>query len=110
MHRFVKTIFVILTFLALASGVLVSSAFAHEVRPGIVDVTIQKNGQIELQIKFNLEAMIAGIDAGNQDTDQSENSDKYDSIRAYEPNKIKEEFSKAESSFLNSLNLKSDGE
>ena len=110
MHRFVKTIFVILTYLMLALGVATSGAYAHEVRPGIVDVIIQKNGQIELQIKLNLEAVIAGIGAGNQDTDQSENSDKYDSIRAYEPDKLKEAFNTVERSFLNSLNLKSDGE
>ena len=110
MHRLVKTIFVILTYLILALGVEVSGAIAHEVRPGIVDVIVQKDGQIELQIKLNLEAVIAGIGAGDQDTDQSENSDKYDAIREYNPEKLKEEFDKTERSFLNALNLKSDGE
>lgn len=109
MHGFVKTIFVIFALLILASGVVINGAFAHEVRPGIVNVTIQKSGQIELQIKLNLEAVIAGIGAGNQDTDQSENSDKYDALRAYKTDELKEAFHKAESRFLNSLNLKSDG-
>ncbi len=110
MHHLVKTFFVILINLILVLGFVVSGAFAHEVRPGIVDVIIQKDGQIELQIKLNLEAVIAGIGAGDQDTDQSENSDQYDTIREFSPEKLKEEFDKAERSFLNALILKSDGE
>ncbi len=56
-------------------------ATAHEVTPAIADLRVEE-GQIALDIRLNLEAMVAGIDLdGLRDTDTSGRSADYDELR-----------------------------
>ena len=62
-----------------------SFAWAHEVTPTIGDFVVQ-DGQITLDLRMNIEAFVAGIDLdGMADTNESDQSDRYDQLRALEP-------------------------
>lgn len=61
------------------------SVAAHEVQPAIADLRAA-DGTIELILDLNLEAYVAGIDLdGLLDTDDAEDSDAYDRLRALNP-------------------------
>ena len=70
-------------FVALSS--VPRAADAHEILPAIADLSADQ-GVLSLEIRLNLEAQLAGIDLDQLvNTDDSENSGDYDSLRA-EPN------------------------
>ena len=67
---------------------------AHEMSPSILDLTINPN-LVHLKIRFSVEAMLAEIDLSEiSDTNLSENADKYDDLRTFNPNEIKHIFNK----------------
>ena len=62
--------------------------------PSILDLTINPN-LVQLKIRFSVEAMLAEIDLSEiSDTNLSENADKYDDLRTFNPNEIKHIFKK----------------
>ena len=66
----------------------------HEMSPSILDLTINPN-LVQLKIRFSIEAMLAEIDLSEiSDTNLSENADKYDDLRTFAPNEIKNIFNK----------------
>jgi len=83
------------TLLALLSSIALvwaAAASAHEVSPSIADIRAQ-DGMVELDIRLNLEAFIAGIDLeGLEDTNASDRSDDYDRLRALGPDALAAEF------------------
>jgi len=55
---------------------------AHEVQPTIADLTVA-DGQVVLDLRVNLEALLAGIDLDTiEDTDNAENAAGYDDLRS----------------------------
>ncbi len=54
---------------------------AHEMRPAIADLHLE-DGSYRLEIKLNIEAIMAEIGSGASNTDDSPNAGKYDGFRA----------------------------
>ncbi len=76
---------VLSTFWAL---ILSSGALAHEVMPTIGDFQVN-DGALQLELGLNIEAFVAGIDLdGMTDTDASDQSDRYDALRALPPDAL----------------------
>ena len=66
----------------LIAALVAVPAAAHEVRPAIADITLGE-ADARLEIRLNLEALIAGIDLdGLEDTDTAANAPDYDRLRA----------------------------
>ena len=61
---------------------LQTAAAAHELRPTIVDATIDNSGGIEVRAAMNLEAWLAGISKEHADTKQSDKASIYDRLRS----------------------------
>lgn len=55
---------------------------AHEVRPAIATLQVDRDGQVSLVLTLNAEALIAGIGGEVKDTSQSSKSASYDRLRA----------------------------
>lgn len=74
-----------LTLLVVMSSALVFTplrAQAHETQPTIADMTVN-DGDLELVLEINLEAFLGGINLDEiQDTDDAENVQDYDALRA----------------------------
>ncbi len=60
---------------------------AHEIRPAIADLFLE-NGEFRLEIRLNIEAVMAEIGSGATNTQDSPNANKYDTFRAMEPSEI----------------------
>ncbi|MEM6823904.1 MAG: HupE/UreJ family protein [Pseudomonadota bacterium] len=67
---------------------------AHEVQPAVADLTIAET-RVEIAIRLNLEAPLAGIDLeGLQNTNDAENAADYDRMRALPPMALAEALSR----------------
>ncbi|MGC6484764.1 MAG: HupE/UreJ family protein [Candidatus Puniceispirillales bacterium] len=61
-----------------------TSPRAHEVNPAVVEINLGPE-QARLQLSFNAEVFLAGIDASiTTDTNESPNADDYDRLRAFD--------------------------
>ena len=84
---FFKAIIIYLSF--------VSLIFAHELRPNIANLDITKNEKTtdaKLDLKINLEAIIAGIDPNHSNTQESDQSEIYDEYRKLSPDELLKKF------------------
>ena len=73
------------------SGFAVTQISAHEIRPSIIDVSINRDGTLDIQIRINLEAVIAEIGTGSTDAEQKKNSAEYDKFRKFAPAALEKE-------------------
>ncbi len=81
-----------LTLIVLLWCVLSGAVFAHEIRPAISDVTVASN-RVDVEILLSIEPLIAGIDLGEvQDTNASPLANRYDTLRADDPETLAEVF------------------
>jgi len=86
-----------------------SRAGAHEVRPVIATVQFAENEDVALDMTLNLEAAIAGIGAGHEDTSESPKAATYDRLRALPPEALRSEFDRVAVDFLGWITLGSGG-
>ncbi|MGY3436966.1 MULTISPECIES: HupE/UreJ family protein [unclassified Marinovum] len=85
------------------------SSAAHEVMPTIADLTVAE-GAVTLDLRLNAEAFAAGIDLdGLEDTDTTERSDAYDSLRALSPDALATRMAPVAESIARSLTLENGG-
>ncbi|WP_413720901.1 HupE/UreJ family protein [Silicimonas sp. MF1-12-2] len=92
--RFELVVRVILAWLV-SSAVLINSAAAHEVQPGVMDVEMTGD-TLDLYVEWILEAPIAGLDLeGVADTNEAEGAEEYDRLRGFAPEALAEAFGQA---------------
>lgn len=77
-----------------------TQANAHEIRPSIIDLNLSQNGQFDLVLHVNLEALIAGIGDEHDDTESAPQAEQYNSLRALESEELNAELQ----AFLPELN------
>lgn len=94
----------------LALPILLSSMFqgtaqAHELRPAVADVSpIQQQGVL-ISVRVNLEAIVAGIGPEHDNTDNAEQSARYQTLRASSPADLKASFDAMPTAFLSMLSV-----
>ncbi len=104
LHLQVKRLFILVFIIFNLLGLTLSLS-AHEIRPSIIDIHFNENGEYKMSIKTNLEAMIAKIGAEHQDTNESKNADRYNTLRQMPYDVLIEEFSNFEPSLINKIQL-----
>jgi hypothetical protein len=87
--------------------VSVTGARAHEIQPSVADVEVTAEA-MTLTIDLTLEAFLAGVDLeGLADTNEAENSERYDALRAEEPAALAADFRASWEAFREALTLRS---
>jgi hydrogenase/urease accessory protein HupE len=71
---------------------MVTDSLAHTIRPAVATVTVTEAGQIEVSVRSNAEALLAGIGTEVADTDDSPQAAQYDALRALPPEPLAEAF------------------
>jgi hypothetical protein len=79
---------------------------AHEIRPAIATFAMQPNGDYSITISLNLEAILSGIGAEHEDTDDSPNAERYNNLRELPPNDLRSAFQPFEAEFLEGVTLR----
>jgi hydrogenase/urease accessory protein HupE len=67
-------------------------ASAHTIRPSVATVTVAADGNIDVRIRANVEAMLADIGPEYTNTNDSPNAAAYDRLRSLGPDEIAAEF------------------
>ncbi|MGP6088412.1 HupE/UreJ family protein [Antarctobacter jejuensis] len=86
------------------------SAVAHEVRPAIGDLTTE-DGRVSLVLRLSMEPVLAGVDLeGLDDTNESDDADKVDTLRALEPDTLKSEIEASLGQVLSQVTISAEGQ
>lgn len=102
-HNLFSSLFVALLVL------LTLPAAAHEIRPAIVNVQILEDGNVQLSLQLNMEAVLAGVSPTHSDTNESPNAERYNSLRALPASKLEERIRAFWPQYRDGLRLEFDG-
>ena len=84
-------------------------ALAHEVRPTIFTLKFQADRSFTLTADTNLEALIAGIGAEHEDTDDAPNADVYNQLRALPAGELESRFKDFAGRWIGEIGMEFDG-
>ena len=87
--------FMVLVPALMAIAFFLAPVRAHELRPAIATAGFDAPGRLVLDLSVNLEALIAEIGAGHEDTSQSDNAAIYDRLRALGSDDLRAELGNA---------------
>ncbi len=71
---------------------LPGNGVAHKIFPATATVTFDTGGGYRIEVKTNVEALIAGIGGTHEDTDQSPRADRYKKLRGLGPDALRKSF------------------
>ncbi len=86
-----------------------STAQAHQLRPSIVDLSLDSGGRFQLSIETNLEALLSGIGPEHENSEDAPQAAEYDRLRALEAGPLAERFRAFEAELTPILELRFDG-
>jgi hypothetical protein len=97
--------------LALCAAMLlaVSPATAHKIFPATATVSFDDAGGYRIDIKTNVEALIAGIGETHEDTDASPQASEYNALRALSPDALQDRFKTFSARWLEGVSVAFDG-
>lgn len=97
---FVKTS--VLFFILLAVS---SVSYADVVKPALVEIVVNKKGEVNIEVRASIEALLTGINGRYKNTQDAPNAKEYDKLRYMDPDQLMIEFKKFENSFLDRIRL-----
>ncbi len=80
-------------------------SIADVVKPALVEISVDKQGIIEIEIRASIEALLTEINGRFKNTKDSPNADKYDILRKMEDHDLLLSFNQFQNKFLNSIKL-----
>ena len=80
---------------------------AHEISPAITTLEATEDGRLQLNILLDLEAAIAGIAPGHEETAVDEASTRYEQLRQMPPHELRDAFELIKDQFLGRISLTS---
>lgn len=81
---------------------------ADVVKPALIEIIVNKEGQIQIEIRASIEALLTGINGKYKNTKDAPNADEYDVLRKMQSDELLVEFEKFMQSFLERVYLKDD--
>ena len=84
-------------------------ALAHKIFPATATVTFDGDNRYRIDIKTNVETLIAGIGSAHEDTDQSPQAERYKALRALSADGLRAEFDGFSERWLDGVAVRFDG-
>ena len=81
---------------------------ADVVKPALIEITVNQTGEISIEIRASVEALLTGIDGRYKNTKDSPNAAQYDVLRKMQSEQLEIEFNKFKQKFISSLRLNDD--
>ena len=75
------------------------------VKPALIEINVNKQGEINIEIRASIEALLTGINGKYKNTKDAPNADEYDVLRKMPDNELRVEFEKFKTNFLDSVRL-----
>ncbi len=99
LRKIIRSSFVLLIFL------LSSTLSADVVKPALIEIIVNEKGQIDIEIRASIEALLTGIDGRYKNTKDAPNADEYDVLRKMKADELLIEFDKFKNNFLQRISL-----
>lgn len=96
--------------IALLCCSLFQVASADVIKPALVEVTAKAGGEISIEIRTSIEAMLTGINAQYKNTQDAPQGEEYDALRVLPSEPLAEAFEPFKPELLQQLWLKADGQ
>ncbi len=80
-------------------------AFADVVKPALIEINVNKQGQINVEIRASIEALLTGINGKYKNTKDAPNAAEYDVLRKMSDSDLQVQFDKFKTKFLDSVQL-----
>jgi hydrogenase/urease accessory protein HupE len=93
----------LLAWLVCGFGALPGVGLAHTLRPAVVTATFAEDATFRLEIRANLEALVARVGPGHADTADSANAVEYNRLRQLSPAALEEAFRAFSGEFIDSM-------
>lgn len=100
--RILHSLYVSLLAAAMLLAVTIASSLAHEQQPAIADLSFV-DGKAQLNIALNAEAILAGIGPEHDNTDDAPEAERYNQLRALEPEALEERFRAESQAFIDNM-------
>jgi len=84
---------------------ITASVFSDVVKPALIEINVNQEGQIDVEIRASIEALLTGINGKYKNTKDAPNAAEYDVLRKMPDNKLLVEFDKFKTKFLDSVRL-----
>ncbi len=81
------------------------SAVADIVKPALVEITVNTNGNFNIEIRASIEALLTGINSRYKNTKESPNAQAYDDFRALSPTQLEQAFHAFEQQFMQQVRI-----
>jgi len=92
--------------LFMISWFISSQLHADVVKPALIEISINELGEIDIEARVSIEALLTGINSQYKNTKEAPNEAEYDVLRKMQSEDLKQAFSAFESQFLNQISLK----
>jgi len=84
---------------------IAASAFSDVVKPALIEINVNQQGQIDVEIRASIEALLTGINGKYKNTKDAPNADEYDVLRKMQDNELLVKFEQFKTKFLDSVRL-----
>ncbi len=78
---------------------------ADVVKPALIEITVNKQGNVNIEIRASIEALLTGINGRYKNTQDAPNAAEYDHLRHMSSEQLMPEFKKFEPTFLKKIKL-----
>jgi hydrogenase/urease accessory protein HupE len=85
---------------------LSQNSIADVVKPALIEISANTNGQVTIEIRASIEALLTGINGRYKNTKESPNADQYDALRQLESQDLQLKFNIFKKEFLQHIVLK----
>jgi len=79
---------------------------ADVVKPALIEININQLGQIDIEARVSIEALLTGINSQYKDTKEAPNEAEYDALRKLQSEGLQREFDKFKAHFLKQIQLR----
>jgi hydrogenase/urease accessory protein HupE len=94
----------------LAGLALVTGACADVVKPALVEISVSSNGTYRIEVRASIEALLTGINARYQNTQDAPTAETYDQLRVLPANELQAAFKPFNEIFTREVGLAFDGQ
>jgi hydrogenase/urease accessory protein HupE len=96
--------------LALWISLFSAALNADVVRPALIEISVFTRGEVQVEIRASIEALLTGINGQYSNTTEAPTAEQYDVLRKMQPDELSQAFEVFRSELLAGVDLKLDGQ
>ena len=85
-----------------------SKAYADVVKPALIEISVYSTGEVEVEVRASIEALLTGINAQFKNTQDAPTAEAYDELRVLESVALEQAFINFRQEMLEQIELKAD--